>query len=333
MEYKKLAGTGLKVSRICLGTMTFGGQTPEDKAVEMVRYAIENGVNFIDTADIYPDAGGRTGGASEVAVGKGIAGYRDQIVLATKIRYPMGLGINDRGLTRSHIIRGVEESLRRLNTDYIDIYYMHLPDNDTPIEESLYAMNDLVRSGKVRYIGISNFASWQISDALAVADKRNIIAPIITQNVYNLLTRSIENELVPCIQRHDISLTVYNPICGGLLTGKHRIVGGPTKNTRFADDKDYVARYWNEANFQAVTRLTEIAQEAGISLIELAMRWIASHDFVTALISGCSKMEQLEQNIPLLDNGPLSIDVMAMCDEVWKNLAGGQFLYTAQRQV
>jgi aryl-alcohol dehydrogenase-like predicted oxidoreductase len=209
---------------------------------------------------------------------------------------------------------------------------MHLPDNDTPIEESLYAMNDLIRSGKVRYIGISNFASWQISDALAAADKRNIIAPIITQNVYNLLTRSIENELVACTQKHDVSLTVYNPICGGLLTGKHKIAGGPTKNTRFSDDKDYVARYWNEENFRAVAHLTEIAQEAGMPLIELAMRWIASHDFVTSVISGCSRMEQLEQNIHLLANGPLAKDVMATCDEVWKSLAGSHFSYTAQRQ-
>lgn len=332
MKYKKFAGTGLRVSQVCLGTMTFGGQTPAKSAVEMVRYAIENGVNFIDTADIYPDAGGRTGGASEIAVGKGIAGHRDQVVLSTKIRYPTGDGVNDRGLTRSHIIRGVEESLQRLNTDYIDIYYMHLPDNDTPIEETLYAMNDLIRAGKIRYIGVSNFAAWQISDALAAADKRNIIAPTITQNVYNLLTRSIENELIPCIQAHHVSLTVYNPICGGLLTGKHKLNSGPIQNTRFTDDKDYVARYWNEENFNAVTRLTEIAREAGIPLIELAMRWVASHDFVTSVVSGCSRMEQLEQNIHLLDNGPLSLDVMAACDKVWQSLTGSRYLYTAQRQ-
>lgn len=331
MEYKKFAGTGLKVSRICLGTMPFGGQTPEEKGVEMIQYAIGNGVNFIDTADIYPDAGGRIGGGSEITVGKGIAGHRHDVVLATKIRYPMGDGINDRGLTRSHIIHGVEESLRRLQTDYIDIYYMHLPDNDTPIEETLYAMNDLIHSGKIRYFGFSNFAAWQISDALAAADKRNIIAPIITQNVYNLLTRSIEQELVPCIREHNVSLTVYNPICGGLLSGKHR-PGSPTGNTRFTDDKAYVDRYWNQENFDAVTRLTKIAQDAGISLIELAMRWVASHDFVTSVVSGCSKMEQLEQNLHLLDNGSLPPDVMGACDEVWMNLAGNRYHYTAQRQ-
>lgn len=236
MEYKKMPGTGLKVSRFCVGTMTFGGQTPEKDAVDIVRYAIEKGVNFIDTADIYPDANGRTGGSSEIAVGKGIAGCRDQIVLATKVRYPTGPGPNDRGLTRRHILQAAEASLRRLNTDYIDIYYIHLPDPETPIEETLAAMDDLIRTGKVRYIGISNYAVWELSDALAAADKRNLTAPIISQNVYNLLSRSIEKELVPCIKKHNIGLAVYNPLCGGLLTGKHCFEQGITPHTRFSDD-------------------------------------------------------------------------------------------------
>jgi len=331
MKYRKLSGTGLRVSEMCLGTMTFSGQTTEKDAVEMIRYAIENGVNFIDTADIYPDAGSYRGGDSEIAVGKGIKEHREQIILATKLRYPTGNGINDRGLTRSYILRAVENSLKRLNTDYIDIYYMHLPDNDTPMEETLYAMNDLIRSGKVRYIGLSNFAAWQIVDALAVADKRNIIGPMITQNVYNLLCRSIETELVPCIQTHKVGLSVYNPICGGLLTGKHQFVSEPAGNTRFSDDKVYVDRYWNEENFSAVGKLTHIAQEAGIPLIELAMRWVATHRYVNSVVTGCSRMEQLKQNLSLLDAGSLDEDVLQACDDVWKGLLGNRYSYTAQR--
>lgn len=327
-----MAGTGLKVSRICLGTMTFGGQTPEKQAVEMLRYAVDEGVNFVDTADIYPDADGRTRGASEIAVGKGLKGRRDDVILATKVRFPMGKGINDRGLSRRHIIRSVEDSLRRLDTDYIDIYYMHMPDDDTPIEESLYAMEDLIRAGKVRYIGISNFAAWQLADAMAAADKRNIPFPVITENVYNMLTRSIEEELIPCIQKHNVSLAVYNPICGGLLTGKHSFSAGLTKGTRFTDSKEYVDRYWNLENFHAIEELNRIAAEAGIPLIELAMRWVATNEAVTSIISGCSKMEQLQQNLHLLDGGALPADVMAACDQVWKKLAGNRFLYTGQRE-
>ena len=333
MKYRKFAGTGLKVSGLCLGTMTFGGQTPADEAAAMVRFALDNGVNFIDTADIYPDAGGRTGGASEEAVGKGIKGRRDQVILATKVRFPMGGGINDKGLTRRHIIRSVEASLKRLKTDYIDIYYMHLPDPDTPIEESLRAMDDLVRDGKIRYVGLSNYASWQVADALAAADKRNLVPPVITENVYNMLTRSIEEELVPCVKHHRLSLAVYNPLCGGLLTGKHHMSDGLTKGTRFTDDPAYAARYWNEDNFKAITRLEDIALKAGIPLIELAMRWVATHDYVTSIITGCSRMEQLEQNLHLLDRGPLSADIMEACDRGWKDLAGSRFLYTGQKQV
>jgi len=332
MEYKRLPGTCLNVSRFCLGTMTFGGQATEQEGIDMLHYAVDNGINFIDTADIYPCGASGEAGDSEVIVGKALQGIRDKVILATKVRFPFGSGINNSGLSRYHIINSVDNSLKRLNTDHIDIYYMHFYDNFTPFDETLRAMDDLVSAGKLRYVGFSNFPAWQMCDALATSDKRNFVAPVITENVYNVLTRSIETELVPCIQKHKIGLTVFNPLCGGLLTGKYDFANGIVNNTRFTEDTDYVGRYWNEDNFKAISQLEAIAKSAGISLIELSMRWVATHDYVTSVIMGASKMSHLQQNISLLDNGPLSEDIMKACDEVWNGLKGNRFYYAGQKE-
>ena len=332
MEFRRFAGTRLYVSEVCLGTMTFGGQTSEEDAVKIIQYAMENGINFIDTADIYPDAGGRPGGTSEIAVGKGIKGHRQDVILATKVRYPRGRDINARGLSRRHIVQGVEESLQRLGTDYIDIYYMHLPDDLTSMDETLYALDDLVRSGKIRYAGFANFASWQIADALGICDRRNLCPPVVTQNIYNLLTRSIENELVPCVKAHKVALTIYNPLCGGLLTGKHTWSDVPTANTRFSDDPEYVDRYWNRENFEAVDKLKAIAAGAGMTIAELALRWVLTHDYITSMLVGCTRLEQMQSNIAVAGNGPLSDDIMKACDDVWNSLPVKRFYYTNQRQ-
>ena len=264
MQYCNFPQTGLNVSRICLGTMMFGGQTDEAESLKIMDYAFDHGVNFFDTANGYNQ------GASEVIVGRGLAGRRHEIILATKVWSQMGSNPNDRGLSRYNILSGVEASLKRLNTDYIDLYYMHMPDYKTSVEESLQAMDSLVRSGKVRYIGVSNYASWQMADMLAVCDKRNLIPFVITQNVYNLLTRGIDAELVPFIQEHKIGLTIYNPIAGGLLAGKHT-PGQPSEDTRFANNPGYFKRYWSNDNFDALESLKEIAKEEGMSLLEFAI--------------------------------------------------------------
>lgn len=320
MEYTTLRGTGLTVSRCCLGTMMFGGQIDEKDGVGIVRYAIENGINFIDTADMYQQ------GASEVITGKGIKGYRDEVILATKVYFPMGTGVNDKGLNRNHIIKGAEDSLKRLDTDYIDIYYLHQPDYNTPLEETLEAASSLVRSGKVRYVGMSNYASWQLVDALWISDKKNGIPPVVSENIYNMLTRGIEQELVPCLKDHNMGLVIYNPLAAGLLTGKHK-PGAPQADTRFAANSVYMDRFWKEENFKAVEKLTALAAENGMTLLELAMRWLMSQKSVDSVILGMSKLSQLKMNLSYVDGKLLSEEVLAVCDNIWEELDGNRCRY------
>jgi aryl-alcohol dehydrogenase-like predicted oxidoreductase len=320
VEYRFLKETRLRVSRVSLGTMMFGGQTSEADSLSIMDYAFEKGVNVFDTANVYNQ------GASEKITGKGLKGRREKIILATKTGNRMGEDPNDSGLSRRNILKSIDGSLKRLDTDYIDIYYFHLPDYQTNIEETLEAMSGLVSSGKVHYIGVSNYAAWQIADILAVCDKRGYVAPVITQNVYNALTRGIEGELVPFIRAHNMNLTVYNPIAGGLLTGKHK-PGEPPKGTRFSFSREYSDRYWTGANFQAVERLAAIAGENGMDLLNLAMKWVNANSDVVSILSGVSRLSQLEQNLAVFETPPLSGGVLARCDEVWQELTGSRFAY------
>lgn len=320
MQYRKLNGTSLKVSALCLGTMMFGGQTSEENSLAIMDFAYDSGMNFWDTANAYNQ------GESERIVGKGLRGRRDDIILATKVFNQMGSGMNDHGLSRRNILSAADASLQRLGTDYIDIYYLHSPDYDTDIEETMSTMNDLVHAGKVRYIGVSNYAAWQIADILAVCDKRGWAKPIITQNVYNAITRGIESELIPFLKAHGLGLAVYNPIAAGLLAGKHKR-GTPAENTRFSNNPGYYDRYWSDENFDAVDKLTEIAAAHGLSILQLAMKWVAERDCVTSVITGVSRLEQLQQNVTTLDGDPLDADTLAACDEVYHALAGTRFAY------
>lgn len=320
MKYNNLPGTSLKVSALSLGTMMFGGQTNEADSLAIMDYAFEQGVNFWDTANVYNQ------GESERIVGKALKNRRDDIILATKVFGQMGEKLNDKGLSRRNILSSVDASLARLGTDYIDVYYLHAPDYETEIEETLETMTGLVKAGKIRYIGVSNFAAWQIADMLAVCDKRGYIAPIITQNVYNAITRGIETELVPFLQAHKLGMAVYNPIAGGLLAGKHR-PGKPAENTRFAGNEMYYKRYWSDDNFAAVEKLTEIAAAHNMSVLQLAMRWCASRSGVTSIISGVSKLAQIEQNIATLEGDSLNQEILVACDAVWCSLAGTRFGY------
>jgi aryl-alcohol dehydrogenase-like predicted oxidoreductase len=320
MRYNNLPGTSLKVSALSLGTMMFGGQTNEADSVAIMDYAFGEGVNFWDTANVYNQ------GESERIVGKALKGRRNDIILATKVTGQMGQGINDKGLSRRNIAAAVDASLKRLDTDYIDLYYMHSPDYETRIEETLEAMTGLVRAGKVRYIGVSNFAAWQVADMLAVCDKRGYVAPVISQNVYNAITRGVEAELVPCLNAHGLGMAVYNPIAGGFLAGKHK-PGKPAENTRFANNESYYKRYWSDENFAAVEKLMDIAARHNISILQLAMKWCVGRSAVTSIISGMSKLEQIKQNIASLEGEALGTDILEACDIVWRSLAGTRFAY------
>ena len=320
MEYKTLPGTSLKLSQLCLGTMMFGGQTSEADSLQIMDYAYSQGINFFDTANTYVQ------GESEFIVGKGLKGRRHDILLATKVRGQMGSGRNDFGLNRRNILAALEASLQRLDTDYLDLYYLHAPDYDTSLEETVETMSNLVKSGKIRYWGVSNFAAWQVADMLAICDKRSYIPPCVTQNVYNALTRGIEAEFLPFLKAHPLGLVIYNPIAGGLLSGKH-VFGQPSANTRFANNQEYYKRYWSQENFTAVEKLQAIAEAQNLSLLQLAMKWCAAQPQVTSTITGVSRLEQLKQNIASVEGKPLSVDILTQCDEIWLSLAGTRFAY------
>ena len=321
MEYTNIKGTGLKVSKICLGTMTFGGQTSEEDAIRIVDYALDQGVNFFDTADNY------TFGASEQILGKALEKKRDLAVIATKVTNPKGPFPNQSGQGRKHILQDIEESLRSLRTDYIDIYYLHHPDPDTPMEEVIETMTNLVRSGKIRYYGLSNHSTWQCCAFIHKAREMHAIAPVVTESVYNLLTRGLDNEMVPFLKEYKMGLTVYNPIAAGLLTGKHTHKK-PEENTRFALNYGYELRYFNEKNRAAVEALSKVAEENGMSLLEFSLQWLLNQPVVDSAIVGASKYEHIVQNLSLTsETKALSQESLKKCDEIWATIGGQYFNY------
>jgi aryl-alcohol dehydrogenase-like predicted oxidoreductase len=322
MKYRILTGTGARVSRLCMGTMTFGGQAGEAESIQMVQRALDAGISFFDTADVYND------GAAEAILGKALKGHRDGVVVASKVRNPMGQHPHkDSGLSRWHIIHGVEASLKRLGMECLDILYFHQPDYDTPWEESLSAADQLVRQGKVMYIGVSNHAAWQICKALWVCDRNRLSAPRVTQVVYNLLARGIEQELLPFCREQGVGVTVYNPLAAGLLTGKHNRAEGPVQGSRLQLNPTYYERYWMDANLDAVAELQKIAGRAAIKPVALAYRWLAAQETVDAIVVGASRPEQLDENLLLWD-GELSADTLEACDRVWERLRGPSYPYS-----
>ena len=277
MQYTILRGTGLHVSRICLGTMMFGQSIDEKDGAQIVDYAMEKGVNFFDTADIY------TGGRSETILGKALKGRRDEVILASKVGFAASEERNDTGLSRRHILQSVERSLKRLDTDYLDLYYLHCPDGVTPMDETLSTMDKLVRDGKIRYVAVSNHAAWEICQQKWLCRQYGWTAPCVSQNVYNVITRGLERELAPFLRAYDMGMVIYNPIAGGLLAGKHKY-GQPASDTRFAWNQEYYDRYWNEANFHALDALTDLAAENGLSILQLALKWCVQQPCVDAVI-------------------------------------------------
>jgi aryl-alcohol dehydrogenase-like predicted oxidoreductase len=314
MNYRNLGNTGVKVSPLCLGAMMFGawGNPDHDDGVAVIHRALDAGINFIDTADVY------SRGESEEIVGKALAGgKRDNVVLATKVHGTMGEDPNEFGNSRRWIVREVENSLRRLGTDWIDLYQIHRPEDDTDIDETLGALSDLVHAGKVRYIGSSTFPASRIVEAQWVARERGRERFVCEQPPYSILVRGVENDVFPTCHRYGMGVIPWSPLAGGWLSGRYRL-GQDVPSSHRADR--IPARYdlslpGNQRKLEAADALAELAEEAGISLIELALAFVIRHPAVTAAIIGPRTMEQLESQLPVLER-TLSPDVLDRIDEI-----------------
>jgi 1-deoxyxylulose-5-phosphate synthase len=308
MRHVRLGRTGLPVSRLCLGTMTFGLQCDEPTAKAILDRAAAAGITFLDTSDVYPQGGTHVGdktvGRTEEILGKLLEGRRHDFVIATKCFGTMSPRPWDRGLSRKHILDAIDGSLRRLRTDYVDLYQLHHPDPQTPIEESLRALDDVVRAGKARYVGCSNYFAYQVARALGKCELRGLARLECVQPRYNLLFRQVERELFPLCEEEGLGVIPYNPIAGGLLSGKHRRAAGPLPGTRFAHPSigaAYQERYWHERQLTTVEALRELAAEAGMSMVQMAVAWVLANPVVTAPIVGATKPEQLDDAVAAVD--------------------------------
>ncbi len=321
METVRLSDTNLEVSRACMGTMTFGSQADVEESRRMVDCCLDAGVNFFDTANVYNQ------GRSEEILGEVLGARRADIVLASKVRGRMEGPPAYGGLSRKAIRRGIEESLRRLGTDYLDIYYLHQPDQDVPVEETLQVIEELRQEGKIRYPAVSNYSAWQMCEIHWLCEKNSYEPPWIAQPMYNLTARGIEQEYLAFTERRGISNVCYNPLAGGLLTGKQKRGQAPLPGTRFDGNKMYLGRYWHDQYFDAVDELGRIAQEAGLSLVQLAIRWLTQQKGADCIILGASRLEQLEENLRALDAPALEAGQLEACDQAWQHLRGPTPIY------
>jgi len=319
MDHVRFGRTGLRVSRLCLGTMTFGFQCDDETSSAIMDTAFEAGITFWDTADVYPLGGPvETIGRTEELVGQWMAkgGRRDDLILATKCFARTGPHRWDQGNSRKNIMRAIDASLRRLGTDYVDLYQIHAYDPETPIDETLQAMDDLVRAGKVRYVGCSNTLAYQLARAIGRSELHGISRFESVQPRYNLLFREIERELLPLCADEKVAVIPYNPLAGGLLTGKHK-AGAPTEGTRFTLGRaadTYSDRYWHDQMFATVEEIRAIAEDAGVPMTTLAVRWVLSNPTITAPIIGASRPEQLAASVAAVET-PLRDDVRQRLDD------------------
>ena len=302
MEYRHLGKSGIQVSALGLGTNNFGGRTDEETSVRVLLHALDLGINFIDTANTYSK------GESEEIIGRALGERRHDIVLATKGGIPWGTGPNESGASRKHILDALEASLRRLRTDYVDLYYIHRPDPRTPIEETLDTLDDLVHQGKIRYIGCSNYQAWQACEAVHTSRTRHLSSFVCAQNEYNMISRTVERELVPFCKAYGVGLVPFYPLAAGFLTGKYR-PGEPlptgaryddaskTRPAQAAMARGLQQRFLNDRNFGVLPPLEEYAGQAGHTLGELALAWLASNSAVSSVLVGASNTDQLEANI------------------------------------
>ncbi|MFQ5933322.1 MAG: aldo/keto reductase [Dehalococcoidia bacterium] len=294
MEYRRLGNSGLMVSTVGLGTNNFGSRADEKQSIRVLEQALDLGVNFLDTANVY------SGTRSEEIIGKALKGKRDNVLIATKFGLPLGQGPNQKGGSRKNVFDSVEASLRRLDTDHIDLYQVHQPDPTTPIEETLRALDDLVHQGKVRYIGSSNFAAWQLSEAIWTSRTLNLHGFVSEQPYYNLLRRHVERELVPFCQAYGIGIIPYFPLESGFLTGKYRPGQPPEEGTRLAKTPSF---QWvlTEGNFRILAQLEKFAQDREHTVGELAIAWLLANPTVSSVIAGATQPEQVVDNVKAID--------------------------------
>jgi aryl-alcohol dehydrogenase (NADP+) len=301
MQYVNLGKTGLKVSQLCLGTMTYGTPTwrpwvlTEERSRPFIERALEHGINFFDTADMY------SLGASEEVVGRALRDMtrRDQVVIATKAFFPVGQGPNDRGLSRKHLFDAIDASLRRLGVDYVDLYQIHRLDKDTRIEETLEALHDIVKSGKARYIGASSMAAWEFARALYLADLHGWTRFVSMQNHYNLVYREEEREMLPLCRAEGIGVIPWSPLARGFLAGTHRKEGWGDSVRAKTDDYGQKL-YYGDSDFSIVDRVVDLARRRGVMPIQIALAWVVSRPGVTAPIIGASRLEQLDEIVAAL---------------------------------
>ncbi len=317
MDQRQLGASGLRVSALTLGTMTFGGRgnfanvgaTDVDGARRQIAMALDAGVTVIDTADVYSD------GVSEEIVGRALDGRRDEVLLATKVRFPMGAGPNDAGLSRHHVIRGCEASLRRLGTDHIDLYQVHEWDGQTPVEETLAALDHLVRSGKVRYVGCSNYTAWQMVKALGIADARGLPRFVSTQVYYSLQERTLEHEILPACLDQGVGVLVWSPLAGGLLSGKYRRGQQGPEGARHLTEWSEPPVPYEDRLYDTVDALVEVGEGHGVSAAQVALAWLLRRPGVSSLVIGARTDEQLADNLQAATL-ELSEDEVRRLDEV-----------------
>jgi aryl-alcohol dehydrogenase (NADP+) len=322
MRHVPFGRTGLRVSALCLGTMTFGLQCDEAESRAILDKAADGGIDFLDTADVYPLGGDtRTAGRTEEIVGAWMKGRRHDLIIATKCVGQMGPKPWDQGMSRKHILDAIDASLTRLQTDYVDLYQLHGFDPSTPIDEALEALDTVVRSGKARYVGVSNWMAHRLARALGRSELKGLAKINSSQPRYNLLFRTFERDLLPLCQEEGVAVIPYNPLAGGLLTGKHRPKDAPPEGSRFTLGRAgvmYQARYWHDRQFEAVEALRAVAAEAGMSLATLAVAWVMANPAVTAPIIGASRPDQLAESLAVAEGPPLGADLKAKLDDLTK---------------
>ena len=318
MQRTSFGRTGLSVSRLCLGTMTFGLQCDEPQSHAILDAAAEGGIDFLDTADVYPLGGdAKTTGRTEEFVGSWLAGRRHDYIVATKCVGRTGRRVWDQGMSRKHILDAIDASLRRLRTDYVDIYQLHSYDPTTPLDEALEALDTIVRTGKARYVGVSNWPAYKVARGLGRSEVKHLAAISSVQPRYNLLFRTFERDLLPLCREEGVAVIPYNPLAGGLLTGKHA-KGAPPEGTRFTlgnAGARYQERYWHDREFETVEALRGVAAEAGMSLATMAVAWVLANKAITAPIIGASRPEQLADSLAAAET-PLPADLKTKLDEM-----------------
>ncbi len=311
MDYRTVGRTGVKVSNLCFGTMSFGDTADETESARMFERCLDMGINFFDSANVY------AGGRSEEILGKLMKGQRDELVITSKVFGKMGEDVNARGLSRRHIVQAVEASLKRLGTDRLDFYFVHQFDHDTPMEETLRALDSLVERGLVLYPAVSNWAAWQIAKALGIAAREQLARFELVQPMYNLVKRQAEVEILPLARSENLGVIPYSPLGGGLLTGKYSTKGKPEQG-RLVENKMYTKRYGEALYFEVAEKFTAYAEDKGVHPVTLAVAWVAAHPAVTAPIIGARNVEQLEPSLAAASfdmTGEMRTEISALSPE------------------